>query len=234
VRLIDKVLVIWCAVSVAFWVFYALVSGKLVPFIIYYPLWLGVVGTLIWRHRVAVRARLTRWRAPDAVKFLLLAFGAVLSEEVIATLANHVPEGFSPGLFALRIGQFWALNVFTFFGFSVGWLILTRVLDFTDREVFYLGGLFGLYAEKVIFALPASPAFFLFDFCPTMFTYGLIITPALLSRSNRPAGRRLHAALKYPLTYLVIFACSIPAVLLLVALRERFPAMFPPVSMVPL
>jgi hypothetical protein len=233
-RKFDAGLVVWAFVSVAFWIAYSFATGALNPFAVYYPLWLGVAGTLVWRHRQQVEERLRGWTAPPLAKFLILGFGAVITEEIIAALANHVPEGFSPFIFAARIGQFWDLNLFTFFGFIVGWYGLTSLLSFSKREVFYLAGIWGLYAEKVIFAIPSNPLFFVFDFAPDILTYGLIITPALLSQEPRAGRRRLHPIVKYPIAYVVIFLCSVPAIGALWLLRRSFPAFFPPESMVPL
>ncbi len=234
VRTIELVIVGWCVVSLVFWVWYTLVTGTMIPFVIYYPIWLGVAGTLFWRNRGRISSRLQEWRAPAPVKFLLLGFGAVMTEEIVAALANHVPEGFSPTVFLARILQFWDLNIFTFFGFIVGWYGLNRYLTFSRREVFWLAGAWGLYAEKVIFALPSNPLFVLFDFSPTVLTYGLIIMPALFSQNDQPGRARLHPLIRYPLAYGLIFLCSVPAILVLQILRLRVPALFPPSSLVPL
>lgn len=232
-RYFDVCLVVWAVVSVVFWCGYSFVTGTINPFAIYYPIWLGVGGTIIWRYRQRIERRLREWAAPPLVKFLILGFGAVLTEEIIAALANHVPEGFSPVVYAARVVQFWDLNIFTFFGFIVGWYGLITWLAFSKREVFYLAGIWGLFAEKVIFAILSNPAFVAFDFSPDILTYGLIITPALLSQEPRTGRWRLHPILKYPLAYGVIFLCSIPAIGLLQLLRQSFPALFPPESMVP-
>ena len=232
-RKIDLFLAFWCVVSLAFWFWYSFVTGTIVPFALYYLLWLGIAGTLTWCYRERIQRRLREWDAPELAKFLLLGFGAVLAEEIFAALANHVPEGFSPVVFLARIFQFWALNACTFFGFIVGWYGLNRYFAFSRREVFYLAGIWGLYAEKVLFVLPSNPLFFLFDFSPTILTYGLIITPAVWSQEVRSGGRRLYPILKYAITYGIIFLCSVPAIVLLQALRQRLPMVFPPASLVP-
>src|SRR4051794_30881820 len=105
-RQCDIAMAIWSVISVCFWIFYSFVSHAIFPLALYYPLWLGIVGTLVWRHRAQIRRTLLSWRAAAPVKFVVLGFGAVLSEEILAAIANHVPEGFSPALFAVRIVQF--------------------------------------------------------------------------------------------------------------------------------
>jgi hypothetical protein len=233
VRTVDLFLAVWAAVSVVFWGWCSFVTGAINPFVLYYPLWLGGAGTLMWRYRVVIQWRLRSWDAAPAVKFLLLGFGTVLTEGVVAAFANTVPEGFSPLIFLVRIVQFWDLNIFTFCGFIGGWCLLHRYVVFTRREVFYLAGLWGLYAEKVLFTIPSNPLFFVFAFAPTILTYGLIIMPALLSQDT-PAGRkRLRPVLRYPLCYGVIFVCSVPAILMLWVVRDAVPTLFPPASLVP-
>ncbi len=233
VRRLDFLLAIWFCVSMVFWLVYWAISKTLLPFVIYYPLWVALVGSLVWRNRAGMRSAFRSWRIGEASRFFVLGLAAVLSEEIIAALANHLIEGFSPLIFTVRIVQFWMLNIFTFFGFIVGWYVLLRFLVFSDREVFYLAGCWGLYAEKILFAIPVNPLFFVFDCVPTILTYGLIITPALLGLKPRPSRRRLHPLLRYPLAYLVIFVLSVPGILALGLLRTNFPSLFPPPSLVP-
>ena len=230
---IDKAMVAWAALGILFWVVFAVANATIVAFAVYYPLWLGIFGTLAWRHRAWLEARVNAMRLTGAARFIVLGYAAVLTEEVLAGIANHLPEGFSPPLLLVRILQFQALNLFAFFGFIVGWYLLTRYIDFSRREVFYLAGVWGLYAEKIIFAVPTQPAAVVVLFGPTILTYALIIVPALLGQPMRPGRRQLHWLLKYPLAYLFLQLCSVPAVLAVMALRGRFPFLFPPSSMVP-
>jgi hypothetical protein len=232
-RIIDVCLVIWCAISVLFWFAYSFATRTYFAFVVYYPIWVGIFGALMWRDRVQIAKHLLSWRVQPSIRFVVLGYGTVLLEEIFAALANHLSEGFSPLVYLARIGQFWALNIFAFAGFITGWLILTKFLEYSPREIFYLSGLWGLYAEKIIFAIPVNPAFFLFSAVPTMFTYGLIITPAMLSQKRIADLGRWPPFLKYPLTYLVIFLCSVVPVLILSILRNHWPSLFPPVNLVP-
>jgi len=65
-----------------------------------------------------------------------------------------------------------------------------------------------------------------------IFTYGLILTPAMLSLGE-PRAPRLIWLLRYPLAFLVPFLCSIPPLIALQALRASFPDAFPPRKFVP-
>jgi hypothetical protein len=230
---IEPLMALAFGVSMLFWFVYSALSKTLLPFDVYYPLWVGLIGSLVWWNRERIRRAFRNWRMGEAKKFLVLGFGAVLAEEVFAALANHLTEGFSPLVFLVRIGQFWMLNIFTFSGFILGWYIALRLVAFSDREVFYLAGCWGLYAEKILFTIPFNPLFFVFDCVPTILTYGLIITPAVLGRMPACNRKRLHPALKYPMTYALIFALSIPGILVLNLLREHFALLFPPASLVP-
>jgi hypothetical protein len=233
VRRTELLMALAFGVSMLFWFAYSAVSKTLLPFDVYYPLWVGVVGSFAWWNRERIRRALRNWRVGETKKFFMLGFGAVLAEEILAALANHLTEGFSPLVFLARIGQFWMLNIFTFSGFILGWYIVLRVFAFSGREVFYIAGGWGLYAEKILFAIPSNPLFFIFTCVPTILTYGLIIMPAVLGRMPTCKGRRLHPVLKYPMTYLLIFVLSIPGILVLNLLREQFALLFPPQSLVP-
>ena len=231
-RALIRISVSWLIVALLFWAWYlgaiAFVSPFLYPF-----LWLGLVGLPIWFWRRPLGVRLRAWRLPGFLKFMLLGYTMVLIEEVLAALVNHLSEGFSWPLFLQRIEQFWALNLFTFTGFFVGWYLLARFIGFSRVEMFYLGGGFGLYSEHVIILLPQGQLLQFVLFAPLIiFTYGLILTPAMLSLGE--AGRlRLTWLLRYALAFLIPFLCSLPPVLLLQSLRANFPDWFPPRKFVP-
>jgi hypothetical protein len=193
----------------------------------YYPTLFGVVGLPIWLNRQRLTIALMHWRLPPLPKFLVLGYGMVLTEEVFAALFNHLTEGFSLGLYLIRIGQFWALNVFAFTGFIVGWYLLQRWLRFTFAEVFFLAGIFGLFSEHTYAYVFANPILFCILAPLNIVTYGLIITPASLSMAI-PSRRTLHPILRYPLALVVILACSLIPIGILTALRDHFPGAFPP------
>ena len=48
-----------------------------------------------------------------------------------------------------RFEEFWALNLLAFTGFYLGWYFLLRRYVYTNREVLYLSGLWGIYAERI-------------------------------------------------------------------------------------
>ncbi len=236
-RVALAVAVGWLLLALAFW---ALLlgnqaeSGQALDYqFFYYYLMFGLVGLPLWFARRRVAAALQAWRVAGFAKFLLLGYGMVLLEETFAALVNHLTEGFAPGLLLLRIGQFWALNVLAFTGLIVGGDVLVRLFPFGRREAFFLVGVFGLYAERTLTLLPGNVlAFFLF--APlNLFVYGLILSPALLSvpAPSVPA-RRWSWLVRYPVALALPLLLSIPPVLLLTALRARFPEAFPPCGMI--
>jgi hypothetical protein len=231
-RALMRVAVAWLIVALIFWGWY-LAAVAFVPQFLYPYLWLGLVGLPVWRWRRPLARLLQSWRFPGFVKFLALGYLMALIEEVFAALVNHLSEGFSWPLFLQRIGQFWAFNLLAFTGFFAGWYLLARFVGYSRVEMFFLGGCFGLYSERVIYLLPTGQILQFVLFAPLMiFTYGLILTPATLSlrELRRP---RLIWLLRYPLAFLVPFLCSIPPMGLLMALRAHFPDWFPPRKFIP-
>jgi hypothetical protein len=231
-RALIRVAVVWLIAALIFWAWY-LAAIQFIPQLLYPYLWLGLVGLPVWFWRRPLARLVQTWRFPGFLKFMVLGYLMVLIEEIFAALVNHLTEGFSWPLFLERIGQFWALNLFTFTGFFVGWYVLARYIGYSRVEMFFLGGCFGLYSERVIFLLPSGQFLQFVLFAPLMiFTYGLILTPAALSLGD-PRRPRLIRLLRYTLAFLVPFLCSLPPLGALLAVREKFPAWFPPRKFIP-
>ncbi|MBA3826645.1 MAG: hypothetical protein H0X24_22435 [Ktedonobacterales bacterium] len=230
-RTLTIALALWSGIALALAAL--LVLAHALPLQIgYYPALYLCVGLPIWRNRQRLARVLAQWQLPRLPKFLLLGYGMVLIEEIFAALFNHLTEGFSLGLYIQRVGQFWALNLFAFTGFIIGWYLLQRWLRFAFAEVFFLAGLFGLFSEHTYTFLFANPILFLILAPLNIITYGLIITPATLSMGT-PARRTLHPLIRYPLALLTIFACSLIPIGVLAVLRNHFPDAFPPRKFVP-
>lgn len=231
VYLIDKILAALTIAGIVFWL--AIIIFAPDPFYgaIYAIVLCGTLGAVLWFRWDWMQRLLREWPGRPFIKFVLIGYVTVLYEEVIAAFVNHLAEGFSIMLYLLRIGQFWALNIFAFTGFIIGWYFLLRRYQYTYREVFYLAGLWGLYAEG-IFRHLASPLGMVMLIGPTIVIYGIIAMPMALSLPPGN-GRQLASYKRYPLTFAVIFACSLLPVLVLSALRTQFPEAFPPTSMIP-
>ena len=228
----DKLLVAWALISIPFWCGYTLFGGGYTPFPLYFSLWLGGVGAIVWFFRQRLAGTLQHWRRSNCFKFLVLGYGMVLLEEIFAALSNHLSEGFQLLVFIERIGQFWALNIFAFTGFIVAWYVLISRVEYTNREVFYLSGAWGIFAEHVYRALFTNPPAFLLIAALEILTYGLLITPAMLSMAPR-GQRHIPRLWKYLITYSLLFVCSLAPVAILILLRTHFAYLFPPTKFIP-
>jgi hypothetical protein len=219
----------WLAVALVFWG-WALVAGQ--PIQLLYPfLWLGLVGLPVWRWRRGIKRAVQAWRAPGLVKFMALGYLMVLMEESFAALVNNLSEGFSWPLYFVRVGQFWAFNLLAFTGMFVGWYVLVRWVGYSRVEVFFLAGVYGLIGERVLLIAPTQPLLFALFAPLTVFTYGLIITPAMLSVPQR--APRWPKIARYPLGIALPYLCAVPPVALLAALRIWQPGLFPPRRFIP-
>jgi hypothetical protein len=230
---IDITIGVLTAISCAvFWVLYSAGTQTLFPGAMYWVILIGGFGGLLLRNREKIQQRLRAWRAPALLKFVLLGYGAVLLEEILAAFTNNLTEGFSLPLYLVRVGQFWAFNVLAFTGFIWGWYWLATRIRYSRRELFYLAGIWGLYAEHIYAYLFTNPIGLAVLALPTILAYGVIITPAMLS-VEKTGARTLNTPLKYIVTFLVIFVCSIIPTLVLLHLRASFPGAFPPTNFIP-
>ena len=228
-RLALRVMLGWLAVALIVWA-WALLAGQ-PPQLLYPFLWLGLVGLPVWRWRRRIERAAQGWRAPGLVKFMALGYLMVLTEEVFSALVANLSEGFSWPLFLIRVGQFWAFNLLAFTGLFVGWYFLVRKVGYSRGEIFFLTGFYGLISERVLIALPGQPLQTLLFMPLTIFTYGLIITPAMLSAPER--APRWPWLARYPLGVALPYLCAIPPVVALAALRAAHPDFFPPHRFIP-
>ena len=132
---INRGMLTWLLGCLVFWAWY-LSFREFAYQTLYFYVWLIVFGLPLWLCRQKIRRLLQDWKLKGRPKFLLLGYGTVLLEEIFAALFNHLSEGFGFLLYLQRIGQFWALNVFAFTGFVVGWWALVSRLKYSDAEVF--------------------------------------------------------------------------------------------------
>lgn len=224
-------MVVWLVVSLVFWAWYMSAVEFKIPFLYMY-VWLLLFGLPLWMYRQRVEAALQNWKASPALKFILLGYGMVLLEEVFAALFNHLTEGFQPLLYLVRVGQFWALNVLAFSGLILGWYFLLSRFRYSRLEAFMLVGAYGLFSERIYTQAFANPIAFLFFVAPTVFIYGQILSPSILSL-ERPGTRNLNVVLRWLMGLLFPFLVAIPFLLLLNSLRAWMPDFFPPGIFIP-
>jgi hypothetical protein len=222
---------VWTVVSLGFWAFY-LAFVSYTPQFLYFFIWTAGVGSIVWLRRDRIEKAVRAIRLGETTRFVLLGYAMVLAEEVVAAFVNNLSEGFTLRLFAVRILQFWALNIFAFTGLILAWAWMSRWLMFSRTERFYLTGLFGLYAERTIFVVFSNPLAFLFFAPLEILTYGLILTPAQLSVPAHGSMKSLRV-LRYAASLLLPLLVSIPFVVVLTVLRAHFPWVFPPTKFIP-
>jgi hypothetical protein len=227
----NKILLTWLVLSLIFWLFYFSVIE--VSYNLLYYFFIIFVGIPVWKYRNKIKDNLFNWKLNKFAKFFILGYGAVLFEEIFAALTNHLSEGFNFELYLQRIGQFWLFNILAFTGFYFAWYFLLRRYKYTHGEVFILSGVFGLFSEGVLFAVFSNPVAVFFMAPMVVVVYGLMITPSLWS-IGLIGKKEISSIIKYPLSLLVIFLFSIIPLLILQALRIRYPWLFPPVEFIPM
>lgn len=227
-----RLLLGWLLLALAVLLFYSIVTRPIPWQAFYFDVWLLGFGLPLWMFRCRVTAFLRDWKWPEGIRFVLLAYGMVLLEEIFAALFNHLTEGFRLELYLIRIGQFWVLNIFAFTGLILASGVLYTRIGYTLGEMFVLVGLTGLYSEKVIYALASAPLIFAVVAPVVFFSYGLIMVPSMMSVPARDF-RRFSTPVRYALFFATWFSMSIPFIFLLLFLRSRYPAFFPPTSLIP-
>jgi hypothetical protein len=194
---------------------------------LYYVLWLGGFGIFFLKYRKNIVAHLANWNISHPIKFILLGYAAVLTEEFTVALVHSFTEGFSLPGFGQLIFQFWAFNLFAFTGFILGWYFLLKRYRYSATDLFFIVGAWGLFSEHTLTFLRTNTLAAILLILPTMSTYNLIITPAIASISQF-GEKEMNPWKKYPYSFLVIFAFSVIPVLILALLRWQFPGAFPP------
>jgi hypothetical protein len=227
----DRILAGVTFLSLLFWVAVIFLTPDPFYGAVYYIPVIGLLGSLLYYRWSRVATLLQSWRLPPGIKFFIVGYTVVLLEEVVAAFGNHWSEGFYLPLYLVRIGQFWAFNILAFTGFIAGWYFLSRRYQYSYREMFYLAGLWGLYAEGMYRWLTSNPLGVVFLVGPIIVTYGLMVLPMVLTVPVRERTT-LARIKKYPLTFLVLFIFSAIPVLILTILRSHFPELFPPTTMI--
>jgi hypothetical protein len=226
-----QVLIGWLILSLVYFAAYMALKEFHWQFVYYY-LWLIGFGLPLYIFREQIGRLLQRWKVNRHLKFFLLGYGMVLLEEIFAALMNHLSEGFNLLLFLQRIGQFWFFNVLAFTGLIIAaWFLYTR-FQYSFTEMFFLAGLTGLISERTITLLPGNWPVFIVFAPMNIFTYGLILSPALMSVEPRPR-RKVHFLFRIVLVFVLWYSLSQLPVLLLTVLRSHFPAFFPPCIFIP-
>lgn len=206
----------------AFW----LLAGF--PMITYHLVMSAVLLPLVaWRQQ-AVTDTLVRLPLPPDLRFILLAYAAVILEEtLVGTLAALLAEG-DPSVWSDRVRQFITLNLLVFTGPILAMAAHARVCAPHRWEVLVIAGGWGLFAESVLQRLIAAPLLAGLLVWPTLVIYALIFLPATLSATPARGHRTPSLVLRLALVWGLAFAITVPLVLMVEHLRAAMPDLFPP------
>ena len=222
----EKVVITWICISFMFWIVYSILIDIFYP-MFYFFIWILVFGVPLLKYKEKLRVILQNWQLNSFVKFLILGYGTIMLKDLVKAFFITVSEGFEINLFFTRVTQLWTLNTMALTGFILGWYFLITRIFFSDYEVFYVAGIFGLFSEDVIFSLITNPIGFIFLAPLEICAYGLLITPAALSVKNR-GNRTIISLLKYVVAILIIIAFSFIPVSIVAIIKIYFPELIPP------
>ena len=225
-KLREKIVILWILVAFIFWIAYSLVVSVFYP-IFYFFTWIFFFGIPVLKYKNRISTILQNWRLNSFIKFLVLGYGTVMAKDVVKAFFIVLSEGFKINLFFTRVTQLWALNTMALTGFIVGWYFLITRIFFSDYEIFYVAGAYGLFSEDIIYSLIINPIGFLFLAPLEICVYGLIITPAVLSIKNR-GNRTIISLLKYIVAIFIIIAFSFIPVSIVTIVKIYFPELIPP------
>ncbi len=222
----QKIVLIFLVISL---IFLTLISIDAKHFLaLYYVVWVGGVGTLLWRYRVWLEEQLSSWNLDGFTKFLSLGVMMILAEEVLAGISMHLSISHDFHYLLKGIIQFWAFNLLALPGFIIAWYFLLSKFMYTRKEIFILVGLFGLFAESVGLKIIGNPVAGMTLVLPTMFTYAIIIAPSIMSFRKDKEGKLLSVFPRYMLGFIVPIIISLPFIGILAILKSHFPDAFPP------
>lgn len=221
-------MLVWLVLALVFWPLYFVTHAEDRSYtILYYYIWLLLFGIPTWYYRNRMESLVRRWNVNGFRKFLLLGLIIIAVEEVLAALLNHLDEGFQFTLYLQRIGQFELFNLWVFTGLFMGAYLILRKISFSRQEIFYLFGCVGLFTEGVMWMLLRAPVIFFFTAPIIIFTYGLIITPAMMSLPSTPRHEMVRP-LKYPLFVLSTLAIGVLFTGTLMLVARNYPWLIPP------
>ncbi len=198
-------------------------NGVTMP--LYYIVWVLGVGWYLYKNYARVEALLRRLPINGFFRFLILGLTMVLFEEMIAGIVMKLPTATSVADIILSMQRYITMNFLILPGLVIGWYILLRLYQYSRVEVLVLSGLFGLFAEKVYSF--GNPLLIGLLILPTMATYAVIMTPALISYNGKE-GAPKNRVFRYVLGFVVPFIVTMPFIGILTYLMTTYPMFFPP------
>lgn len=192
----DRLFLGWLGVAAVALVLVLVVAYS--PIYLYFFVWTLGVGVPLFVYRDRVREFLTRLPGHPLLRFMALGALMVLSEETVAALVNTMKEGFTPGLWAERIPQFWLFNLMVFLPLFLGWYLVSRRFGYSMHEAIYLAGAVGVYSEHILPYWITDPHVAAIFTPVEIATYAVIALPPFLSVPwPAPAVRPLPTWARY-------------------------------------
>lgn len=220
---------IWLVIGLILWNVYFISIGNPMP--IYVDLLIVIVylGKFLWKK---YKLDTCTAKYPIALVYFVSAYFMVLFEETLAALTWSLKEGFSLGLFTVRIGQFWAFNVLAFSGVIIAMYVSNRLRIIERKELMVMIAFFGIYGESAYLLGGVSGFIIFMVYTPiVMLIYYLIFSPAIAVLPAKEI-RIMHPVRRYVSVAILIFLFSVPFIMGLSELRKNNPDYFPPCSMI--
>ena len=225
---IDKVSLIGVILSLIYWIWYNFVSPT--PQIFYYVLWIVGFGSFFYIYRSRIKLFVKRIKLPFFYKFMIVGLLIILLEEIFASLFNHLSEGFNFSLYLIRILQFWLLNIIIFSVWFIVWYQLLSRYRYSEREVFWIAGITGLFMEGIIYRIFTEPVYFLLMLLPMVFVYGIIILIPFwsvidMNKSKKYVKKRV---VLYIVSIIIILIFAYLTGIILDLIKQKYSFLFPP------
>ena len=225
---VDKIFLVGVILSLIYWIWYNFISPT--PQIFYYVLWIVVFGLFFYLCKDRIKTYFKSIKVSYFYKFLIIGLLIILLEEIFAALFNHLSEGFNFSLYLVRILQFWLLNIIIFSVWFIVWYQLLSRYRYSQREVFWLAGITGLFMEGIIYSIFSNPLYFILMLLPMIYVYGIIISVPFWSIMDMNKSKKFvkNRILLYILSIIIILIFVYLTGIIVELLKVQYPSLFPP------
>ncbi|MEO8245165.1 MAG: hypothetical protein ABI832_23030 [bacterium] len=189
-----------------------------------------VLGWIVLRGNRGLRfaAALQSIPLPPLLRAVLLGYAAVVFEETLVGSFYALNQGFTPAIWVRAVRQFISFNLLAFTGAILGLTVALRLLPGLSRWHLLVAGVWGLFAERSYLIFLGNPLAGLIVAGPNVAVYSIILATIVLSMPDHDdAAGRGRAPWAPLVAWALMFALSLPAVLMLLHLRHSYPAAFP-------
>ena len=202
------------------------------------PLYYGsmcLLGVLVYHGTRGVRfaAGLQSMPGPILLRAVFLGYAAVIFEETLVGTSFALAEGFTPSIWAERVGQFIAFNLFAFSGAILGLALVTFLLPGLFRWHLLIAGGWGIFAERSYLIFLENPIAGALIAGPNIAVYSIILAPLVLSIPGHDAMGKGKGWWAPFAAWALMLLLSLPAIAVLIWLRATYPQAFPNCDYIP-